>query len=103
MQEWYQERQSSAAGKTSKHHKDNKKSFSSYINSRRLNKENLGQLLNGVGDLVTTETDKADIPNVFFAFVFPQQVLPVFLQRVQGGKGWPLADDDLSQKLLNRI
>lgn len=97
MQEWYQERQSSVACKTCKRHKDKKKSFYCYINSKRLNKENVGQLLNGVGDLVTTETDKAEVLNVFFAFVFYQQGLPVsvLIDRVQGGKGWPSVDDDL--------
>jgi len=91
MQEWYQARQSSAAGKSCKHHKDNKQSFYCYINSKRLNKKNMGQLLNGEDDLVTTETGKAEVLNVVFAFVFHQQGLPgsVLTDRVQEGKGQP--------------
>lgn len=63
------------------------------------------QLLNGVGDLVTTETDKAEVLNVFFAFVFHQQGLPmpVLTDRVQGGKGWPSVDDDLVRNCLTEL
>lgn len=54
---------------------------------------------------MTTETDKAELLNVSFAFVFYQQGLPVSVltDRVQGGKGWPSADDDLVRKCLTEL
>lgn len=47
--------------------KDNKKSIYCCISSKRLNKGNVGVLLNEVGNLVTVYTDKAEILTVFFA------------------------------------
>lgn len=43
-----------------------KKSFQCYINSKRLNKENVIPRVNRVGDLVTAGTDKAERLNVIF-------------------------------------
>ncbi|KAK4829437.1 hypothetical protein QYF61_004312 [Mycteria americana] len=64
------ESQVQAELKLAKDVKSNKKSFYHYISSRRLNKENMGLLLNGVGYLVTVDTEKADVPSAFFASAF---------------------------------
>jgi len=47
-----------------------KRSFCCYTGSKRLNKENVGFLLNGVGDLVTADTDRADILIALFASAY---------------------------------
>lgn len=44
--------------KLAKDVKGNKRKFYHYISSRRRNKENTGPLLNGVGYLVTVDTEK---------------------------------------------
>lgn len=46
--------------------KDNMKNFSHPINSKMLNRKNVGLLLNGASDLVTADVDKAEVPNSFF-------------------------------------
>ena len=48
--------------------KDNKKVLF-YVNSKRMTKENIGSLLNEVGALVTGDTEKSEILNVFFVSV----------------------------------
>ena len=53
-----------------KGYQGHKKSFSCYISSEKLNKENVHSLLNVVGDSVTVNTDKAEIFKTFFASVF---------------------------------
>lgn len=47
--------------------KGNKKSVYYYMNSRRICKENLCQLLNGTSKLVTVNTNKVAVFNTFFA------------------------------------
>lgn len=44
-----------------------KKNFYYHFNSKRLNKEKLGLLLNGMGDLVTVDIDEAEALNAFSA------------------------------------
>lgn len=50
--------------------KGKKRSFCRYISSKRLNKENVGSLLNGAGDFVTTDTYRAEVYIALFASVF---------------------------------
>lgn len=50
--------------------KSSKKSFYQYIHSKMLNKDNVGSLLNRVGDLVTADTDKVEISDAFFSPAF---------------------------------
>lgn len=79
---------SSSRVETYKDVKDNKKSFYHYISSRRLNKENMGPLLNGVGYLVTVDTEKAEVHSAFFASAFTYKVswASGLKSRVQGGE-----------------
>ena len=53
--------------------KGNKESYH-YINSKKQNRENVGPLLNEVGDLVTADTDTAEVLNVIFASGFTNKV-----------------------------
>jgi len=53
--------------------KGNRKTLHPYISSERLSKKNGGPLLNGVGDLVTAETSKAEALIAFFASVSPRR------------------------------
>lgn len=48
--------------------KGRKKGF--YINSKRKSRKNVVLLLNGAGDLVTKDMEKAEIFNTFFALFF---------------------------------
>lgn len=56
--------------------KDSKKDFFRYINSKRKTRENVGPLLNEVGVLVTEDTGKAELLNVFFESVFTAKASP---------------------------
>ena len=49
--------------------KGNRKGFYKHTNSKRM-RENLGPLLNGAGDLVTYDREKAEVFDAFFAAVF---------------------------------
>lgn len=50
--------------------KDNGKGFCKHINSKKKMRENLGSLLNGAGDVVTYDREKAEVFDAFFASVF---------------------------------
>ncbi|KAK4806831.1 hypothetical protein QYF61_005627 [Mycteria americana] len=50
--------------------KDNKKGFYRYISRKGKTRENVGPLLNEMGDLVTQDMEKAEVLNVSFASVF---------------------------------
>jgi len=56
--------------------KDNKKGFFKYITSKWKTRDNVGLLLNEVGDLVTEDTEKAELLNVFFTSVFSAKTGP---------------------------
>ncbi|KAK4806911.1 hypothetical protein QYF61_012632 [Mycteria americana] len=56
--------------KLAKDVKYNKKGFFRYVSSKQKHREDRGLLLNRAGKLVTTNADKAEILNTFFASVF---------------------------------
>lgn len=64
-----------------------KKSFWCYVNSKRLNKENVNPLVNKLGDFVIGGTDKPERLNVIFASVFTRKVshASVLSERLGGG------------------
>ncbi|GAB0176460.1 mitochondrial enolase superfamily member 1 [Grus japonensis] len=66
--------------------KDNKTSFYRYVSDKEKTKENVGPLWNETGDLVTQDTEKAEVLNDFFASVFTSKCSSHTAQ-ASGGKG----------------
>ena len=59
-----------------------------------LNKDNVDSLLNGMGDLVTADTDKAEILDAFFSPVFTNKVSQSSLLSERVHRGKQLAVDE---------
>lgn len=74
----------------------NKVSFCLYVSSKRLSKENVGLLLNGASDLVTTDAGMAEVLNAAFSSVFTKKVsqASVLGEVVQGGGELPAVSED---------
>ncbi|KFW71682.1 hypothetical protein AS28_14104, partial [Pygoscelis adeliae] len=69
--------------------KGNKKSFYRYIRDKRKTRENVGPLQNKTGDLVTQDTEKAEVLNDFFASVFIGKCSSLTAQATEGkGRDW---------------
>ncbi|GAB0185845.1 mitochondrial enolase superfamily member 1 [Grus japonensis] len=71
--------------------KDNKKTFYRYVSDKRRTRENVGPLRNEMGELVTQDTEKAEVPNDFFASVFTGKCLS-HTARVTEGRDWENAE-----------
>lgn len=54
--------------------KGNKKGFLQVYQQQKEDRENVGLLLNEEGDLVMKETEKTEVFNAFFAFVFTEKM-----------------------------
>lgn len=54
----------------------NKKGLSKYISSKMKTKESMSSLFNGAGDLVSSDREKAEVLDAFFASVFTGKVCP---------------------------
>ena len=50
--------------------KDSKKGFCKFIGDKRQTRENVGPLLNDLGDLVIQDVEKVEVVNASFALVF---------------------------------
>ena len=50
--------------------KDSKKGFCKFIGDKRQTRENVGPLLNELGDLVIQDVEKVEVVNASFALVF---------------------------------
>ena len=55
--------------------KTNPKGFYSYINERRILRDNVGALKTPTGQIVTTDNDMANTLNTYFCSVFTQEQL----------------------------
>ncbi|GAB0205741.1 mitochondrial enolase superfamily member 1 [Grus japonensis] len=87
--------------------KDNKKSFYRYVSEKRRTRENVGPLRNETGDLVTQDTEKAEVLNDFLASVFTGKRLSHTAQ-VTEGRDWenaelPTVGDDQLQEYLRNL
>ncbi|KAK4825160.1 hypothetical protein QYF61_024549 [Mycteria americana] len=89
--------------------KNNKKGFYRYINQKRKVKESVPPLMNKNGDLVSTDKEKAEALNNFFASVFSGNHSPhcsrVNGQHVgdQGGKAPPTVREDQVRDHLRNL
>jgi len=88
--------------------KDNK-SFFKYISSKRMTREDVGLLLNGVGALVTKDTEKTELLNAFFASVFGAKAGPQASQCLEvreeawRKKDLPFVEEDCVRDLLSKL
>ncbi|KAK4806872.1 hypothetical protein QYF61_012593 [Mycteria americana] len=92
--------------KLAKDVKYNKKGFFRYVSSKQKHREDRGLLLNRAGKLVTTNADKAEVLNTFFASVF----IGIAGPQITGSSSYsnacvvpPVAEEGLVCGLLQRL
>ncbi|KAK4814671.1 hypothetical protein QYF61_024978 [Mycteria americana] len=90
--------------------KDNKKHFFKYISSNRRAKENLQPLVDGGGNTVTKDEEKAQVLNAFFASVFNSRANcslgtqpPESEDRDRDQNGAPIIQGEMVNNLLHHL
>ncbi|KAK4819089.1 hypothetical protein QYF61_025348 [Mycteria americana] len=90
--------------------KDNKKHFFKYISSKRRTKENLQPLVDGGGNTVTKDEEKAEVLNAFFTSVFNSRAncslgtQPLELEDRDGDQnGAPVIQGEMVSDLLHHL
>ncbi|KAK4822567.1 LOW QUALITY PROTEIN: hypothetical protein QYF61_016136 [Mycteria americana] len=90
--------------------KDNKKHFFKYISSKRRAKENLQPLVDGGGNTVTKDEEKAEVLNAYFASVFNSRAncslgtQPLELEdRDRDQNGAPIIQGEMVSDLLHHL
>ena len=74
--------------------KDNKKCFYKYVSSKRKTRESLHSLLDAGGNMVTSDKEKAEVLNAFFASVFNSKTsciegISLLSQKTETGRTTP--------------
>ncbi|KAK4825315.1 hypothetical protein QYF61_026834 [Mycteria americana] len=90
--------------------KDNKKHFFKYISGKRRAQENLQSLVDGGGNTVTKDEEKAEVLNAFFASVFNSRAdcslgtQPLELEDRDGDQnGAPIIQGEMVSDLLHHL
>ncbi|KAK4806171.1 hypothetical protein QYF61_001094 [Mycteria americana] len=90
--------------------KDNKKHFCKYISSKRRGKENLQPLVDGGGNTVTKDEEKAEVLNAFFASLFNSRANcslgtqpPELEDRVGDQNGAPIIQGEMVSDPLHHL
>lgn len=78
--------------------KGSNKRFYKYINSKKMTRENTGLLLNGAGELVKNDMEKAKMLNAAFVSVFTSKNGFWESQAPEAGKVWYKGDLDLVEE-----
>lgn len=68
--------------------KGNKTFFSRYFSNKRKTRKIVGSLLKEMGDLVTWDTEKAEVLNDLFASCFTSKNSRLNIAQAPEGKGW---------------
>ena len=86
--------------------KSNKKSFFGHVNHKQKKKENIGPLLNGKGESITNDAEKAEVLNTFFTSVFTSTVGSQTLGTklpIDPNTDPPLVKEELVHELLQEL
>lgn len=84
---------------------DNTKSFYSYVNSKRIHKDNLGPLRNERGELTSDDKEMGSVLNKFFAGVFTKENLTTLPQanvKVMEGKEVTVGNLDITSDSIGK-
>ena len=85
--------------------KENTRAFYSYVNSKRITKDNIGPLRNEEGKLVSDNQGMGTVLNKFFSSVFTKEnvmVLPQASTKAVEGKGETIENMNITEACVSK-